>query len=191
MTMKPGMKVAVGVLLGACLVGGCAAPNDREMLGRVEGGTTLSLITPPAARPASGVTADEPSVTGLDRSGWETVVVAQPVDGVYAWHKYARIWHFTDETTRQRGGPVTPLSALEQSGDVGATLPLESAAAGPLAFTDLVLMPFKWFFAPPWQEVRALPESYWRADPQMAVTGQTAPKSDAADPAGVGAGVTP
>lgn len=48
-----------------------------------------------------GLKPDGPSMTGLDRSGWEPLVVQELVDGVYAWHTYARVYHFTDKTTRR------------------------------------------------------------------------------------------
>lgn len=193
MGMKNVARLEVSGAAAALVAGlvGCAAPNDRTVIGRVDEGVKLSLITPEAARPVMGATPDTPSMVGVDRSGWEPVVIEAPVDGVYGWHRYARVWHFTEETSRQRGGPVTPLSALELSGDMGGTQVLEAAAAGPLALTDLALMPFKFFTAPPWEEVRSLPENYWRANPAMPVTGQTARRVDVAAPAGSGVGVTP
>lgn len=167
------------------LLSGCVAPNDREMIGSIDDGVRIGLLSPGRDRPEASLRPDEPSISSLDRSHWEPVVVEEPVDGVYAWHRYARVHHFTDKTTRQRGGPVTALSALERSGPTQLHMAMETASAAPLALADLALMPFKWFTAPPWEEVRSLPEPYWRAGAEVPVTGQTAPKSDAASPAGV------
>lgn len=185
---RGGQRGAAWLALGVCggvLLPGCAAPNDREMIGRVGDDVRIGLLSPPTDRPETGLKPDGPSLTGLDRSAWEPVLVPEPVDGIYAWHTYARVYHFTDKTTRQRGGPVTALSALERSGPTQLPMVLETATSAPLAFVDLVLMPFKFFIAPPWEEVRSVPQTYWRMGPRVPVAGQTAPRSDAAAPAGV------
>jgi hypothetical protein len=182
---RAAMCAALLSVSGTVLLSACAAPNDREMIGRIDDGVRLSLLSPSDDRPETNLKPDEPSMSGLDRSHWDEVVIEEPVDGVYAWHRYARVYHFTDKTTRQRGGPVTALSALERSGPTQTKLVLETATSAPLALVDLALMPFKFFTAPPWEEVRSLPEPYWRTSAEVPVTGQTAPKSDAAAPAGV------
>lgn len=191
MTTRFGIKVDnprtvanSGLLVASCamLLGACAAPNDREMLGRIDGGTRIGLLAPSVDRPEKTLKPEGPSLTGLDRSDWAPVTVEQPVDGVYGWHRYARVYYFTDKTSRQRGGPVTALSALERSGPVQTKLVLEAAASGPLAFYDLVAMPFRAITAPPWEDVRTVPRSYWRSSLGTPVTGSS--EADSAAPAG-------
>lgn len=151
---------------------GCWAPhNERITVGRHDSPQSVRLPEFNIAdRPEKPIESDAASTTTLARGSWQPLTVYVPVDGAYAYPRYSRMHHWTRATSRQRGDPVTALSALELEGNTLPTRLAETAASGPLALYDGVLIVPRMFFLPPWQEVRSLPESYWRRGPGVAVS---------------------
>lgn len=162
--MSRAWRIGVAASLAALFTGGCIRKNDRGEIGRAGSGVRLAFLDDGRDRPEALRKPDAPSVQGLTRANWEAVRMEVPVDGTYAYRRYARLYHMTDQTSRQRGGPVTALSALERSGPTRLTQALEAGAAFPLAAYDVVAMPFRMITAPPWEVVRALPEQHWRRE---------------------------
>jgi len=157
-----------GGLAGLCVVAwmmpGCvAAGNDRVAQGGpgVEPRNAASPVTLPVfttdergesarSRLASR---DAPTLTGLSRRNWPQTVVRVPIDGTYAFPVYARENPLTHKTARQRGSPVTVMSALEQSGTTVDEQYQEMVFSPFLATWDLIRMPYDMIAdVPPWQE---------------------------------------
>lgn len=113
------------VLLAAAA--GCAR-NDRLSIGDLDQELTVRLHAVSERDPLSPATG--PSVSGLDRSGWETTVVVVPVDEVSDFPTLRMpAARFTDATARQRGefpnafSAVTPVSDQhDQVAEAGAEL---------------------------------------------------------------------
>lgn len=149
--------------LASLLLAGCIADNARDTLGR---GTTLpefdeprvSRTAPADRRP------DLPSLTSLDRSHWpEQVVLAEP-DGAAHRPTYARPHLALHATSRQRGDPPTPGSALEGQGVSRRDLYTEAFLAPAYALLDLVTLPYYFYKHPEWKGVNRGPAfNYWRA----------------------------
>ncbi|CAG1004660.1 hypothetical protein PHYC_03161 [Phycisphaerales bacterium] len=147
------------------LLAGCQAPhNERITLGR-HGDPAQSVLLAEfniPERQERPIQPDAASTPTLSRGSWQPTTVVVPVDGTYAYPRYARMHRWTRATSRQRGDPVSSVSALELEGNTLPTRIGETSASGPLAIWDGVLMIPRFFFVAPWHEVRSLPESYWR-----------------------------
>ncbi|MDX2131388.1 MAG: hypothetical protein SFY69_04985 [Planctomycetota bacterium] len=179
------------VVAGACTLalGGCLADaNNRHTLGRLN--DPANAVELEAFRDRAGATTpdaarahDEPGPRTLDRSAWTPQEVLVPVDGTYGYPRYARPPRWTDDTARQRGDPVTVSTALELEGDTLDVRVAETAASPFLAAWDGVLLIPRFFYLPPWQEVRHLPRSYWRVPAARQATSVTAPVEQPADTA--------
>jgi len=163
--MRVTLPISAGAALGAALMcggfGGCQAHhNDRLEIGSATGGVLLPDLSPQPVRgtPAS----DEPTTTTLSRADWVQTEIMVPVDGIYAFRRYARLPHRTDDTARQRLEPVTPLSALEQEGDTRADRWREIGISPFHAMWEGVLIVPRMFFVSPNEEIRSLPTSYAR-----------------------------
>jgi hypothetical protein len=160
------------ILMGLCSLGGCIGHrNDRVTLGRTGGSDEVLLAEfAPPERLEGPPRSDGPSVMGLARTNWEQVVIDVPVDGTYAFPRYARSRTWGRATARQRGDAVNAINALELDGGNRATQIAEVAAAGPLALWDEILLVPRFFCLPPWAEVRSLPRSYWRTHAHVPVS---------------------
>jgi hypothetical protein len=157
--------------LAAALLAGCAAGNDRALLGRASSGSvTLPFVADGRDRPEQPPRADVPSVTSLARANWRETTITAPVDGVYANPRYARAYRLTDQTNRQRAGAVTASNALESDGGTPWTQLAEGALAGPAAFYDALAMPFRMLGSNPDDIVRALPDDHARTHVGVAQT---------------------
>lgn len=104
----PRTLTRLGVLAATalCLAGCMHATNDRLRLGQCE--TVPAFRVEPHPLPPAG-----PSVTGLDRSGWDETVYVIPVNGVAHSPQYAPPIFNIDTLPRHRGEFPTALSALD------------------------------------------------------------------------------
>lgn len=155
------------ISLGAfvALVPGCAESNSRNRIG--------DDVTLQTFRPASQVLSSEdtqraddpPSLTLLDRSGWEPAVYSLPVDGTQHRPTY-RVQFPNGPSTlkRQRGEYPTTSSALELDG--GSTWSrdrfFESILEPIHASLELVRMPFAMAIDQPWRKAWSPMGSYDR-----------------------------
>jgi len=162
------MVVALPVIMGGCLADG----NERTVLGVEEPGRGVRLesVADAGRRPEAPVTAATTGVSTLSRTAWEPTTTLVPIDGTFGHPTYARAYTWTDATGRQRGDPVTPLSALDLTGDTGNTQFWEAAASPWRAIQDIAMMPVRMWKTHPWDEVRHIPRSYWRAPAGVATT---------------------
>lgn len=167
------MKRAVIVALSPFVLAGCLADgNERTVLGVEEPGRGVRLesLGEAGARPEAPVAVDATGVSSLTRTAWGATTILVPVDGTFGHPTYARAYLWTDATGRQRGDPVTPLSALDLSGESGREQFWEVAASPWRAIHDVGMMPVRMFRTPPWHEVRHIPRSYWRTPSSVATT---------------------
>lgn len=167
------------LVLGGCLADG----NERIVIGVDEpgGGVRLESVGNASARPEAPVVPDTARRVTLNRADWRPTTVLVPVDGTYGHPTYAQHFGVTDETARQRGDPVTPLSALDGGGNTERTQLYEAAASPWRAVRDLIMMPVRMVRTQPWERVRHIPRSYWRTPAGVA--------TNASEPArGTGAG---
>lgn len=158
--------------LAVAILAGCTSPQlHRASIGRVGDGAVVLPDLAVQDRAEAPVKSDGPSAPTLARA-WDPVTVCVPVDGVYAFPRYTRTQNWTDDTSRQRRGHVTPVTALELGGDEDWTRAGEAAAAGPLALAEALLLVPRMTIHKPWVRVRSLPASYWRTAPGVGVTQQ-------------------
>ncbi len=147
------------------LIPGCAQSNSRNRLGEA--------VTIQAFQPASRVLSSEdtqraddpPSLTSLDRSGWEQAVYSIPVDATH--HRPTYRTNFPSgpsKLKRQRGEYPTTASALEL--DAGSTWSGDRFFEGILepihASLELVRMPFAMAIYQPWRRAWSPMGSYER-----------------------------
>lgn len=171
----------LGCLGLALTLAGCLADgNARNTLGPAEDPVALADISAAGARSEAPLASDQPSLQGLSRANWSERHVVTAPDGTEAFPTYATHLRWTADTSRQRGGPVSPMSALDLSGQTFWMQTAELAAAGPLALYDLLKMPYGVYQSPPWDEVRHTPHRYWRTTPGVATRVET-PASGAAE----------
>jgi hypothetical protein len=167
------MKRAVIALLSPVVLAGCLADgNERTVLGVEEPGRGVRLesVGDAGARPEAPVALDATAVPSLNRSAWQATTILVPVDGTFGHPTYAKPFLWTDATARQRGDPVTPLTALDLDGDTGRTQVWETLASPWRAIHDIGMMPIRMVHTRPWDEVRHIPRSYWRAPASVATT---------------------
>jgi hypothetical protein len=100
----------------------------------------------------------------LGREHWQTTTVLVPIDGVAAHPTYSRWLEWTDETSRQRNEFPTAMSALELNGDL-QDQHMEMLVAGPRSLGGAAAMPFRMLMHRPWQQVRHVPQTGFRASP--------------------------
>lgn len=156
------------VVLAGCLADG----NERTVVGVDEPGRGVRLesLGNAGARPEAPVTVDTTGVPSLTRTGWAATTILVPVDGTYGHPTYARAYQWTDATARQRGDPVTPMSALDLGGDTERTQFWEAAASPWRVIHDIGMMPVRMWRTQPWETVRHIPRSYWRTPTGVATT---------------------
>lgn len=151
------ISIASVISLGAlvALIPACAESNSRNRIG--------DDVTIRTFQPASQVLSSEdtqraddpPSLTSLDRSGWEPTVYSLPVDGTQHRPTY-RVQFPNGPSTlkRQRGEYPTTSSALELDG--GSTWSsdrfFESILEPIHASLELVRMPFAMVIYQPWRK---------------------------------------
>jgi hypothetical protein len=158
--------VTCGVAAVVLAMGGCLSRgNNRAVVGVDEPGR--GAVVPDIAavhfRSEEPLKSDGPSVKGLSRSGWSTSRVVVPVDGTHAFRTYAKEIAWTKQTSRQRGGAITPMSALDEEGDTRTTRYLEIGASPWMALYDVIAFPVRAVQAAPWEEVRHEPRPFRRA----------------------------
>lgn len=153
---------------------GCLADgNARNTLGPAAGPVALADVSAAGSRSEAPLASDAPSLQGLSRANWtEKHVMAAP-DGTDAFPTYVTHLRWTNATSRQRGGPVSPMSALDLSGETFWMQAAEVGAAGPLALYDLLKTPYGMYQSPPWVEVTHTPHRYWRTMPGVATRVET------------------
>lgn len=160
-------SIASVISLGAlgALIPACAESNSRNRIG--------DDVTIRTFQPASQVLSSEdtqraddpPSLTSLDRSGWEPAVYSLPVDGTQHRPTY-RVQFPNGPSTlkRQRGEYPTTSSALELDG--GSTWSsdrfFESILEPIHASLELVRMPFAMAIYQPWRKAWSPMGSYER-----------------------------
>ena len=163
--------MAAGLVACVVALAGCmSAGNDRAAVGGVSTGVVLADVGQVVDRSERPLASSGKSVEGLGRGNWAPVNLVVPVDGVACEPLLLHEVHWTRTTARQRGGPVTPMSALEQEGGTMWVQAEEAAAAPFLAIYDTVAVPVRVFEHVPWREERRLPRSYWRTLPGVAVS---------------------
>jgi hypothetical protein len=160
-----GLVLSAVAVLAGCLADG----NKRSTLSAGDAAISLPDITGVTARPERALQSDAPSPPTLARGSWERRQIIVPVDGSAGFRTYAKDIHWTRATNRQRGGPVTPLSCLDGSGDTGWVQVEETVCSPFLAFYDFAASPYRAAVRYPWVEVRHEPTPYWRASPGVAV----------------------
>lgn len=161
--------VGFGLALGGCLADG----NARNTLGPADGPVAIADISAAGARSEAPLASDAPSLAGLSRANWTEKQVTAGWDGTRAFPLYVTHLRWTDATSRQRGGPVSPMSALDLSGETFWMQAAELGAAGPLALYDMLKAPYGMYQSPPWDEVRHTPHRYWRTTPGVATRVET------------------
>lgn len=157
---------AIGAgLAGGPILPGCVESNSRNQIGD---DVTLSAFQPAKQVVSSEDTqrTDDPaSLTSLDRSAWEPVVFALPVDGVRHRPEYRFLaGNGTDTLRRQRGEYPTAASALELDGGARASHQrfFESITEPIHAGLELVRLPFIFALQSPWSETWSPLGSYDR-----------------------------
>ena len=161
------ISIASVISLGAlvALIPACAESNSRNRIGD---DVTLRTFQPASQVLSSEDTQradDPPSLTSLDRSGWEPAVYSLPVDGTQHRPTY-RVQFPNGPSTlkRQRGEYPTTSSALELDG--GSTWSsdrfFESILEPIHASLELVRMPFAMVIYQPWRKAWSPMGSYER-----------------------------
>lgn len=147
---------ATGVMLTAC-----ASDDNRRLT--IGDDVTLRSLPPtvpepilddrgePVARPAPAD--DQPSLAGLDRSNFEPIVFAVPIDGSRHQPEVTEPFRLTDETPRHRGEFPTATSALIEPSSSGWTTAGEVLIAPLWAFGDAALLPGKLVIDPVFETV--------------------------------------
>lgn len=162
--------------LAGCLADG----NARNTLGPTERSVAMADVSEAGSRSEAPLASDPPSLGGLNRANWAEKRIEAGHDGTGAFATYATHLRWTDATSRQRGGPVSPMSALDLGGETFWMQAAELGAAGPLALYDLLKAPYGMYQTLPWDEVRHTPHRYWRTTPGVA-TRVEAPARGAAE----------
>ena len=127
-------------LLAALVATGCATPdNDRLTLGT----TADPVVVFPAIEQGAPITdATGPSITSLDRSGWEPMAVVVPNDATEHYPHFTRLQPRYDKgTARARGQYPTALTALEQEGSFGSIFAESIAWPGYVAQDAVLIIP--------------------------------------------------
>lgn len=142
MDMRPVTRrtlVACAPLL-ALVAAGCATPdNDRLSLGT----SADPVVVLPAIEPGTPIAdATGPSITSLDRSGWERIDFLVPNDATEHYPHFTRLQpRFDRGTARARGEYPTVETALEQEGSFGAILGESLAWPGFVANDGVMIIP--------------------------------------------------
>lgn len=160
--MRPTPRTILVCLAASPLCGCLSNGNERVSLSAGDQAVTIPDVGGLAQRPEALPGAGGTSLDGLSRAHWETTRILVPVDGTVALPTYATPVHWTRSTSRQRGGPVTPATALDLSGNSGWKQVWEAGASPFLGGYDLLMAPYRMYVTPPTEQVRSMPESYWR-----------------------------
>jgi len=102
-----------------------------------------------------------PTLQGLDRRHWPTVVLLMPSGQVEHQPSYFEPLHLASGPARNQSLAPTEETVLEGSSD-GGSLVLEAAAAPFVTAGELVILPVRAIIDPPWSVHRApaaLPEA--------------------------------
>lgn len=145
-----------------CLAG-CVADNARDQIGNTQVLPELEepvvSATPPAERRP-----DLPSLMSLNRANWLRQDLVVEPDGVMHRPRYATYGVTTSTTSRQRGDPPTPGSALEGPGVSRGGQYAEAFKTPLIAIYDLVMLPYRFVKNPEWNSIERGPtRAYWRA----------------------------
>lgn len=164
----------LGCLGLALPLAGCLADgNARNTLGPAAAPVAIADISAAGSRSETPLASDAPSLQGLSRANWTEKQIVAASDGTEAFPTYVTHLRWTDATSRQRGGPVSPMSALDLSGETFWMQAAELGAAGPFALYDMLKAPYGMYQTPPWNEVRHTPHRYWRTMPGVATRVET------------------
>lgn len=149
--------------LAAGAVAGCGDLNQSSRLGGTVGFEALGDGQPRVdAAPAPGQS-DAPSVTSLDRNGWQERSFVVPMDGAAHHPTYTSGLgpRYTRDLARQRGEYPTAETALDTwSPAARGAMIAEAAAASFWAGLDIVAAPCRMVRFAPWSitaEPRAMP----------------------------------
>lgn len=157
------MKTTLALIcLSTAAVSGCVSPdNDRITIGRslrLEAFTPSPIVDAPV-RPSQ---VQVPSLTGVDRSNWESTLILVPVDGVAHRPTYSKQVLVTDKTRRQRREYPTYLSALDLYGGSQTQQELEAVYNQLIAASDYVLLLPRTLWTRPWATRWSASEAYQR-----------------------------
>ena len=165
------IRISTSIALLALTSFGCAERNSvREDIG---GGIMLPSLSPDPGR-AEHIPADGPSLNGLHRGGWDSVVIGVPSYGITVHPTYATQWRQTDATHRQRNEYPNASSALEEFGDQTYEQQLEAWAAPLLYFGDFLMIAPRMVMKDPTKPVTNDNERYARSP--MGVAREAKPK---------------
>lgn len=174
---RRGRAKAVAIVVPlACALAGCATMNASDGLIDAEPGALPDLRGEP--RPALPESSGEASLRGLDRRHWPVVVVREPAGQVEHQPYYFEPVDLASGTARGEGLDPTPATVLEGASDGGSLL-LEAAAAPFVFVGELVILPVRAIFDPPWAVHRS-PATISGAPSIPAAPGQPAVSGDAA-----------
>jgi hypothetical protein len=151
--------ILAGFLVAAS---GCISPqNDRITIGQ---STRLEAFETPQPRTvtlAERVAA--PSVTGIDRSGWQQTTLLVPVDGIYHHPTYGDRVRITDKTARQRGLYPTAVSALELYNGSEGQQQAEAVLNQLVGVGNVIILPFRMVLCQlPWWRRMSPEDAYAR-----------------------------
>lgn len=150
----------LGVLTLVGALAACAPMNESNGLLGAEPGALPDLEGPaPAGGGHTSVSSATigtggPTLQGLDRRHWPTIVVRVPPGQVEHQPVYFERLHLAKGPARNEGVAPTTATVLEGPSDGGSLL-LEAGAA-PFVFAgELVLLPLRAVLDPPWSVKRA------------------------------------
>ncbi|MSR27951.1 MAG: hypothetical protein EXS03_00010 [Phycisphaerales bacterium] len=102
---------SVGLCVALCGIAGCADSRNRSNgITGLEPGAIPALVADPAS---SLVEVDAPSLVGLDRRGWDLVLVEVPRGQIEVQPTYGGNLHLSSGTSRTEGIYPTTATALQ------------------------------------------------------------------------------
>lgn len=147
-----------GWLLAAAALAGCAhRGNDRITLAD---GLALEAIS--GSGPGVALSSDRPSVTSIDRAGWQPLEFAVGINGTAHYPNYSRVRTTVRETRRQRGEFPTPESCLDLVAGTQRRQRVEAMTQPFRTLGNAVLIVPRMFFRRPWTTVHSPREPYQR-----------------------------
>jgi hypothetical protein len=146
-------------VLAAAMAAGCVHERNESLA--LHDTILMEALGP--ERPGIALTSESPSVTRIDRSGWEPTTVVVPVDGTAHFPTYVRVFSTVKETRRQRGEYATELSALDLDGGSESKQQLEAVTQPFRALGNaLLILPRMIFYRRPWQTLQSPRQAYER-----------------------------
>lgn len=147
------------------MVSGCVTPsNDRVTTGHGPRGAKMEAFTADSGRagrrdaPAPQSSAG-PSLQGISRDNWTATTYLVPVDGTAHRPTYTRRVIGTNSAARQRREMPTADTALELTQGSGNDQALEALLQQGNAALDVVLLPIRLVWQPPWTTMWSPDES--------------------------------